>query len=211
LQEAKAAKIFQEFLHKRLNAVLGSHMDACLIKKLSQIKTTLQKITAALMLLVRKERKVTMKKKLVVSTLVKTPMETATSVRTHKVQDTRSWPNMLLVKSIGSTTSPLLGNLLQPMVTLVWDTSIKPKKTQNQSSMHALLTPKIPPAKKIVIKCVCGRKAPVKSPKVKNPWQEEEVDAFLTLVISECSNIEKIVRSDGFIGQIEYFNYKRFK
>ena len=135
-------EVFQEFLLKQLNAVHGSHMDACIIKELSQQRRMFLKNTAAMNLLKKiLKREVTPLRKLAASMSAKTPMETATSEITHKVQDTRSWPNMLLAKSIGLTTSHLHGNLLQPMVTQVWDISIKPKKTQNQFSMNVLLSP----------------------------------------------------------------------
>jgi len=116
--QASKVEIFLEFLHKTQNAALGSQLDAWLLKKLSQGVIFL-KNTVVVKLLVRVDKKVTTLKKLAVSTLAKAPMETATTKATHKDQDTRSWPNMLLAKSTGLMTSLLHGNLLQPMVTLV--------------------------------------------------------------------------------------------
>jgi len=69
--------------------------------------------------LVRIEREEITKKKLAVNTSEKTPMETVTTEATHKAQATKSWLNMLLVKSFGSKTSLQHGNLLQLMVTQV--------------------------------------------------------------------------------------------
>ena len=87
---------------------------------------------------------------------------------------------------------------------------MKPKKTQNQPSMHALLTPKEELATEKAVECACGREAPEQSP-TREERPEEEEDVFLSPEISERSKIEKTVWADDFIGQIEYINFKRFK
>jgi len=113
---AEILDLFLELKHKTVNAALGSQLGASLQKKLS-LKMMYQKITVVSML--EELKKVITLKKLAVDTLVQTPLETATTSTTLKVQDTKSWPNTSLTNHFGLKTSPLLGNLLPPMVTLV--------------------------------------------------------------------------------------------
>ena len=121
---AEKVEVFLELKHKTVNAALGLQLHPWLVMELS-LKKLYQNFTAAAKLGLRiirlriKLQVVIQLKKLAVNTLVKTPLETATTKETLKVQDSKSWPSTLLAKSSGLKTSPLLGNLLPPMVTLV--------------------------------------------------------------------------------------------
>ena len=125
-------------------AAHGQQQGAYVLKEASSKEKRILNIAVSQLLVERKEK--TLMPAAKTSELILTAI--VITLATLKVLATRSWPNLSLTRTCGSTTTPKLGKLPLLMATKVFITSMTQPLTRIQLSSTALPMPRGELAKK---------------------------------------------------------------